>query len=221
MKQIKAKFGTKEVILVCLATALYLGAEWLQQSLVAYGIVGADSYNYFKLRVLAITLSATVQGPIVGLLVAIGGTLLANEIFYGYISGAEIVAYVVNAIVIGYYSDRLRVLKGGFGRKEILDFNVIQIVTNIFCSLMFSPLFLFITEGMNLGLAVNTGSKSAIGNVLGIGVLGTLILMIISKVINIRHPELSLQDDAPKKVVGDIKPIEFDERVRTMYKERL
>lgn len=221
MKKSKVYFGTKEVVTVIIATTTYLIAEWIQQALVASGILSADSYNYFKLRVLVIMLAATVQGPIVGVLVALAGTLLTNLIFYGYVSGAEVVAYIINAIVLGYYSKRLLVSDGGFRGMRVVDFNVIQMVTNIFCSLMFSPVFLFLTEDMNLDLAVRTGSKSAIGNVVGIGVLATPILMIVSKINKMRHPERMAQNTVVANKTMEVKTLEFDERVRTMYKERL
>lgn len=215
------KFGTEEVISIIITTALYVIMDWVQQYLVMAGILSASSYDYFKFRVLIITLVAVIYGPILGVVVAIGGTLLVNVAFYGYISYAEVGVYVIDAIVLGCCSDTLGVLNGRFTRRKVVDFNMLQMVINIFCSMFMAPFFLFLTEGMNLNEAVNRGAKSAVGNIIGTGIFGTIILIITNSIVKHKFPERATWGIALDKQMSDNKPLEFDERVRTMYKERL
>ena len=178
----KLKFGTEEVIATVVATFLYVLLEWAQRAIAGDIFVPGAIYEFFKFRVLVVCVVAAIYGPVVGIIVAIGSAMIVNVMFYGYISPSEVVAYVINAFVIGYYSENFEVLKGNFKGKRIIDYNAIQFVINLFCSLIYTPLLFFIFEGRNLYEVVKLGMRSAIGNILGVAVFGTIILILVSRI---------------------------------------
>ena len=77
-------------------------------------------------------------------------------------------------------------LKGNFKGKRIIDYNAIQFVINLFCSLIYTPLLFFIFEGRNLYEVVKLGIRSAVGNILGVAVFGTIILIIFIRIVERR-----------------------------------
>ena len=180
----KLKFGTREVIATAVAVLIYVGAECLQRYGVSLGYVTAASYDYFKLRVLVTCTVAAIFGPIVGVIVAVGAAMIVNVLFYGNISMIEVAAYIINGLAIGCYYEKFGVLEGKFKGIRFIDFNVVQALANLFCSTIFTPLLYFLGGKMSLTTGIVKGYESAVGNIIGVAVFGTIILWLTSCLIN-------------------------------------
>ena len=178
----KIKFESKDVIAVIFATTIYVLAEFLEQSLINRGIIFPDVHNWFRMRVLVDIIMAALFGPIVGVVSGVGGALLVNVVYFGSISYVDVLAYGFCGFFVGRYYDKLGVLRGEFQGIKILDFNVIQLLCNLFCSSIISPLLFFLLEGTNLIDSINISLQIAFGSILVTGIIGTLILIIISKI---------------------------------------
>lgn len=178
---VKSKFGTKEVIIAIVLIIVYVLLEGLQRYMVARGILTVESYDWVKARVVIIAIAAALLGPAMGCVIGISGALLANMIFYGYASYVEILAYALAAYIIGRYAKQFKIWEGEFKGRVILDFNVVQILSNVICSIFVCPLLFFVGEDMNLLQAANLGAKSAFGSSVSIAIVGTFVLWIFSK----------------------------------------
>lgn len=186
----KIKFGTREVIAAIVSIAIYIIVDCIQRYAVQIGLMAEHSYHFFKLRVLVVTVSAALFGPFVGVIVAIAGAVIITVMFSGNVIIVEMLAYAINGLFIGYYSDKFGVMEGEFKRIKILDYNVVQFIANSFCSAIFSPLLMFVVYNEELMLSLKKGVESCIGNVIGSGILGTAILVIISKYNSVKLSKL-------------------------------
>ena len=183
----KLRFGTKEVVAVIAATIIYVLVEAFERYLIGQGLLAEPVLDWVRIRVLMVIVVAAMFGPIVGVVCGVGGALLVNVIFYGYISYSEVVTYALSGYLVGRYYDKLGVLNGEFKGIALVDFNAIQILTHIVCSILFLPLFLFATENELLGTTIVLGVKNAIGAIIETCVLGTPILYIVSKSLKKSH----------------------------------
>ena len=179
----KLEFGTKEIIATVTATILYVLFEGIQLSAVNSGGVPAVLYDYFKLRVLVTFLVAAMFGPIVGVIVAVGATMLVTVAFHGDVSIVEVAVYIICALVTGWYYDKYKVLEGGFTRQNIIVFNVIQLMMNVFCSLLFVPLLFFVFYKHDLLTDLVKGVESAVGSIALVGLVGTGIMYVASTIV--------------------------------------
>jgi len=179
----KIKFGSKEVIAVVFATTLYVLVELLERYLMAGGIISGDFDYWIRLRIIIDILMAALFGPAVGVVSGVGGTLLVNVLYYGYISYVEVISFGVCGLLVGRYYNKLGILKGEFSGIRIIDFNVIQIISNLFCSCVIPPLMFFLIDGTNINESIRISFQIAFGSIVVTAILGSAILIIISKLV--------------------------------------
>lgn len=120
---------------------------------------------------------ATLFGPIAGGLIAFIGHALSDGIQYGTPWWSWVIASGVASFVFGFAYKNTKVEEGSFGLSDIIKFNVIQVVGNVFAWLVVAPLLdiLIYAEPSNLVFA--QGAFAALGNILSAGVIGTLLLV--------------------------------------------
>lgn len=120
---------------------------------------------------------AALFGPIAGALIAFIGHALSDAIQYGSPWWSWVIASGVAGFVFGFAFKRTGVEMGDFKGKDILTFNVIQVVGNIIAWIVVAPLLdiLIYSEPVNLVFA--QGITAAIMNSVSAGVIGTLLLI--------------------------------------------
>ena len=72
--------------------------------------------------------------------------------------------------------------EGGFGKKEIILFNVVQVIGNALAWLLVAPVLDILIYAEPAGKVFSQGVGATIGNVLVAGILGTLLMAAYSKV---------------------------------------
>lgn len=183
----KYRFGTKEVVAVIVTIVLYVLLEALERYLITCGVLNDYVLDWIRFRVVVTIISAAIFGPIVGVISGLGGALLVDVMFYDYISYSEVITYAISGYLIGRYYSKFNVLAGKFKGMAILDFNIIQVLNHIVCSILFVPLFRFITENENLNDAIVLGAKNAVGAMIGTGIIGTFVMWFVSNKMRDKH----------------------------------
>lgn len=128
-----------------------------------------------------LALMSVVYGPVAGLLIGLVGHGLKDLVFYGMPWFSWVLASGIVGLVIGLISKKLNI-EGGFGKNQIILFNITQIIANAIAWFVVAPgLDVFIyAEPVNKVFI--QGVVGGVFNMITVAVLGTLILSTYSKV---------------------------------------
>ena len=162
----KFKIGIKEVVAMGIGTALFVVLTNAQIPL----IVVPNTALQPRMAILAF-LSA-VFGPIVGAVVGLLGHALGDALFYGSVWWSWVIPEGVVGLCIGLFVNKFAVKEGGFvNGKNIILFNVVQIVANAVAWILVAPVLdiLMFAEPANKVFA--QGAFAFLGNIIVIGIL--------------------------------------------------
>ncbi len=174
----KFKIGIKEVVAMGIGTALFVVLTNAQIPL----IVVPNTALQPRMAILAF-LSA-VFGPIVGAVVGLLGHALGDALFYGSVWWSWVIPEGVVGLCIGLFVNKFAVKEGGFvNGKNIILFNVVQIIANAIAWILVAPVLdiLMFAEPANKVFA--QGAFAFLGNIIVIGILGTILLIAYSKIV--------------------------------------
>ena len=82
---------------------------------------------------------------------------------------------------MGLAYPRLKVDEGVFGGKDILIFNLFQIVANAVAWIVVAPILDIVVYGEPANLVFTQGAVAALWNAVSMGVIGTILLFLYSK----------------------------------------
>ncbi len=120
---------------------------------------------------------ATLFGPICGGLLSFIGHALSDAVQYGSPWWSWVIASGISGFIFGFAFKRTRVEEGTFGLKDILTFNVIQIIGNAFSWILVAPILDILIYQEPANLVFTQGVTAAIMNAISAGVIGTLLLV--------------------------------------------
>lgn len=122
-------------------------------------------------------LFATLFGPIAGGLIAFIGHALSDAIQYGSPWWSWVIASGVASFIFGFAFKRTNVEEGEFTVKDMITFNIIQIIGNLVAWLVVAPLLDIIIYSEPASYVFTQGGIAALMNSISAGVLGTLLLV--------------------------------------------
>lgn len=120
-------------------------------------------------------------GPIAGGLIAFIGHALSDSVQYGSVWWSWVVASGVACFGTGLVYPKLKVEEGIFGGKDILMFNVYQIIANAIAWILVAPILDIVVYAEPGNLVFVQGATAAISNAVSSGVIGSLLLFAYSK----------------------------------------
>ncbi|MDE7049634.1 MAG: ECF-type riboflavin transporter substrate-binding protein [Lactobacillus sp.] len=123
-----------------------------------------------------LALLATIYGPVVGFSVGFIGHALGDFLMYGQTWWSWVLATAVLGLIIGLYGMRLDLENGVFTVKQMIGFNIVQIIANVVSWLVIAPIgdILIYSEPQNKVFL--QGATATITNSLSILILGTILL---------------------------------------------
>lgn len=119
---------------------------------------------------------AALFGPIAGGLIAFIGHALSDMLQYGSPWWSWIVASGVSMFLVGLVHTKIRAEEGEFGWKDVLRFNVYQILANAFAWIVVAPVLDIVIYAEPANLVFLQGAIAGLWNVVSCGVIGTLLL---------------------------------------------
>ena len=122
-------------------------------------------------------LFATLFGPIAGALISFIGHALSDAIQYGSPWWSWVIASGVSGFIFGFAFKRTKVEEGEFKGKDILTFNIVQVIGNVIAWVVVAPLLDIIIYQEPVSLVFTQGITAAIMNSISAGVIGTLLLV--------------------------------------------
>ena len=120
---------------------------------------------------------ATLFGPIAGALIQFIGHALSDAIQYGSPWWSWVIASGVAGFVFGFAFKRTGVEEGVFKGKDILTFNIIQIIGNLVAWVVVAPVLDILIYQEPVNLVFTQGLTAALMNIISAGVFGTLLLL--------------------------------------------
>lgn len=171
----KSKFGVKEVVAVGIGAALFVALTQIQ---IPLGIPN----TYLQPRAALLAFLSAVFGPIVGAAVGLIGHTLGDMFFYGSAWWSWVLPEAVFAVTVGAFANKYAVREGAFAKKEIILFNVMQVIGNAVAWILAAPILDILIYKEPTKKVFAQGAGAWLGNVLIIAILGTLLTVGYAKV---------------------------------------
>ena len=168
-------FGIKEVVAVGIGTALFV-------ALTTVSIPTPIPNTQVAPRMAVLAFFAALFGPLVGAIIGLIGHALGDAIFYGSVWWSWVFPQLFVGAIIGIKAASYKVKEGGFDTNNILAFNVLQVIANIVAWVIVAPVLDILIYSEPANLVFVQGAFAALGNVIVIGILGTLLLVGYSQV---------------------------------------
>lgn len=124
---------------------------------------------------------AALFGPIAGGLIAFIGHALSDSIQYGSIWWSWVIASGISCFIMGLVYPKMKVDEGEFGKKDIITFNIYQIIANAFAWIIVAPVLDIVIYAEPVSLVFTQGIVAAISNAVSAGVIGSILLVLYSK----------------------------------------
>ena len=124
---------------------------------------------------------AAMFGPIAGFLIAFIGHALSDIVQYGSAWWSWVAASGVAGLIMGFAFAKLRVDEGILSGKDILVYNIWQIIGNAFAWIVVAPVLDIVIYSEPVELVFTQGVVAAISNAVSAGVIGTILLVLYSK----------------------------------------
>ena len=123
-----------------------------------------------------LALLATIYGPVVGFSVGFIGHALGDFLMYGQTWWSWVLATAVLGLVIGLYGMRLDLENGVFTTKQMIGFNIVQIIANVVSWLIIVPVGDILIYSVPQNKVFLQGATATITNSISILILGTILL---------------------------------------------
>ena len=123
---------------------------------------------------------AALFGPIAGALIQFIGHALSDAVQYGSPWWSWVIASGVAGFVFGLAFKRTRVEEGVFKGKDILTFNIYQVIGNVVAWVGVAPVLDILIYQEPVNLVFTQGITAALMNIISAGVFGTLLLLAYS-----------------------------------------
>ena len=128
-----------------------------------------------------LALMAGLYGPIAGVAIGFIGHLLKDLVFVGSPWFSWVIASAVVGLIIGLSWNKLKVNEGNFSKKEMIIFNIYQVVANAIAWLLIAPTLDIVIYAEPAKKVYLQGAVAGTSNAITVGVLGTILLYTYSK----------------------------------------
>ena len=172
----KNKFGIKEVVAIGIGTALFVALTEVQIPL------GFIPNTALQPRAALLAFLAAVFGPIVGGVVGLLGHALGDALFYGSIWWSWVFPEAVFGVAVGLFAKKFAIKDGGFDAKNIVLFNIVQVVANAVAWILVAPVLDIVIYAEPANKVFAQGVWAFLGNIIIAGILGSLIAVGYSKI---------------------------------------
>lgn len=139
------------------------------------------SNSSIQLQYAVEALLAVIFGPVVGFLVGFIGHMV-KDMFAGYgIWWTWVIPSGLVGLGIGLLKNRLSIEKGIFTTKDIIVFNVVQVLVNVLSWGIFAPIGDIVVYSEPANKVFTQGALVSLVNSLTIGIGGTLLILAYAK----------------------------------------
>lgn len=128
-----------------------------------------------------LAMMSVIFGPIAGALIGFIGHALTDATMYGSVWWSWVIVSLFVGAIIGLSSSKIKIDEGKFGGKEILTFNIYQVIANVIGWGVLAPVLDIVIYGEPADKVFTQGIVAGLANMVTIAVLGTAFLAIYAK----------------------------------------
>ena len=118
---------------------------------------------------------AVMFGPVAGVLIGLIGHALIDFSYGWGIWWSWVIASGVFGLLVGLVSNRIKVSEGEFGKKDILVFNLAQIVAHVVAWIVVAPVLDILMYAEPANKAFLQGVVGGASNIVTTAIIGTLL----------------------------------------------
>lgn len=122
-----------------------------------------------------LALMALLYGPMAGMLIGFIGHALKDTVFYGSPWLSWVIASAVVGLIIGISHNKLRITEGVFEKKQIILFNIVQVIANIIAWFGIAPTLDVLIYAEPINKVYLQGAIGGVSNMITVGILGTIL----------------------------------------------
>lgn len=169
MEKKKTAFGIKEVVAIGIGTALFVV---LTEVAIPLGFIPNTA---LQVRAGMLAFISALFGPIVGGVVGFLGHALGDALFYGSVWWSWVVPDAVFGVLVGLFAKKFAQQEGGFTGKNIVLFNVVQVIANAIAWILCAPVLDIVIYSEPANKVFLQGVWAFIGDVIICAIIGTLL----------------------------------------------
>ena len=128
-----------------------------------------------------LALMAVLYGPVAGIAIGFIGHTLKDLTAYGSPWFSWIIASAVVGLIIGLAWKKLRVNEGEFEKKDMVLFNVYQVIANVIAWGIIAPTLDILIYAEPANKVYLQGLVAGVSNIITVGILGTVLLLTYAK----------------------------------------
>lgn len=128
-----------------------------------------------------LALMAVLYGPIAGVAIGFIGHALKDLVFYGSPWFSWVIASAIVGLIVGLSWKKLKINDGECKKKELIIFNIYQIVANAIAWILIAPTLDIVIYAEPANKVYLQGIIAAISNSITVGVLGTILIYTYAK----------------------------------------
>ena len=141
-----------------------------------------------------LALMSVIFGPMAGASIGFIGHTLKDLMMWGSPWFSWIIASSVTGFVIGFAKRRINIEEGKFSKKQVILFNIYQIIANVLAWFVVAPTLDIVIYSEPLDKLYLQGAVAGISNIIIVGVLGSILLYTYSKT-RVKKGSLSKEED--------------------------
>lgn len=123
-----------------------------------------------------LALMSVIYGPVAGGLIGFIGHTLKDFTTHGNAWWSWVICSGIIGVILGFAGKKIDLKSGVFGVKEMITFNVYQVIGNVLVWGLLAPTLDILIYSEPLNKAYTQGIVAAILNSLAIGIIGTLLM---------------------------------------------
>lgn len=128
-----------------------------------------------------LALMAVIFGPVVGMLIGFIGHTISDLISFGLPWFSWIIASSIVGLIIGFANRRLKISEGELSKKDIVVFNIYQVIGNAIAWFLVAPSLDILIYAEPANKVYVQGAVAGILNIITIAVLGTILISSYAK----------------------------------------
>ena len=170
-----SNFNKKNIVATCLGVVLF--ALLFRYVKVSTGFPEVSIQTAYG----AGAFFAALLGPVAGCFIAFVGHTLSDVVQFGPPCWSWVIASGVAMFITGLVFSKLHVEEGEFSVKDIIVFNIYQVVGNLIAWCLIAPALDVLMYGENAAYAFEQGVWATLPNIISAGIIGSILLKLYSK----------------------------------------
>lgn len=168
--------GIRSIAAIGIGTALFYAISYINVP------VDCIPNISFQPRIAFLAFASAVFGPLVGAAIGLLGHTLADMFIGGSIWWSWIIPEGIIGVMIGVSASKFKIKEGGFSAKNVVLFNIIQIIANALAWILAAPLLDIAIYAAPSNMAFSQGAIAFVADIITVGIIGTLLALVYSAV---------------------------------------